>query len=416
MKKTNLRNLTIMKLITKCLLMALLISTISCEQEKMNQPPQAKITRPSEGSEFKIGESITISAEAEDSDGEVAEVRFYINDIGISSSLSFPYTYEWNTADENEGTQTIKITAKDDDRATTFDEITIILNPGDPPVAAFTATPTTITAGQSVQFVDQSTNDPTSWSWDFGDGNTSSQQNPSHNYSSAVNYTVSLQVTNSHGSDTETKTDYITVMLNIGETGNFTDARDGKTYNWVKIGTQTWMAENLAYLPSVVGPDTGSYFDPYYYVNGYNGTSVTDAKSTTNYQTYGVLYNWKAAVNVCPEGWHLPTNTEWTELTNYLGGTSVAGGKLKETGTTHWASPNTGATNETGFSALPGGWRHHSGVFGFNGIDGLWWSATEANINNIIDAYRWGVPFDGSYIGHISESKKTGLSVRCVRD
>jgi uncharacterized protein (TIGR02145 family) len=155
------------------------------------------------------------------------------------------------------------------------------------------------------------------------------------------------------------------------------DARDGNAYKTVKIGNQIWLAENLKYLPSVVGPGTGSETTPYYYVYGYDGTNVTDAKATSNYTTYGVLYNWPAAMagsassnanpsgvqGVCPAGWHLPSDAEWTELTDYLGGKSVAGGKLKETGTTHWASPNTGATNETGFTALPGGYRYGMMVF-----------------------------------------------------
>src|SRR5690554_1847166 len=135
--------------------------------------------------------------------------------------------------------------------------------------------------------------------------------------------------------------------------GTFIDSRDGNEYNWVQIGDQVWMVENLKYLPSVVGPGTGSQTTPHYYVYGYDGTNVADAKATDNYATYGVLYNWTTAMNACPDGWHLPSDAEWTELTDYLGGESVAGGKLKETGTTHWASPNTGATNETGFTALP---------------------------------------------------------------
>src|SRR5574344_720187 len=174
------------------------------------------------------------------------------------------------------------------------------------------------------------------------------------------------------------------------------DARDNQTYRIVTIGSQTWMAENLKYLPSVVGPETGSQTTPHYYVYGYNGTNVTDAKATANYTTYGVLYNWPAAMNgaassttnpsgvqgVCPDGWHLPSNAEWTELTDYLGGTSYVGGKLKETGTTHWYHPNTGATNETGFTALPGGYRSGNGAFDDIGSNGNWWSATELNPSN----------------------------------
>src|SRR5690606_15049986 len=117
------------------------------------------------------------------------------------------------------------------------------------------------------------------------------------------------------------------------------------------------------------------------------------AKATSNYETYGVLYNWTAVMagsasstanpsgvqGVCPTGWHLPSDAEWTELSDSLGGSSVAGGKLKETGTTHWFSPNTGATNETGFTALPGGYRFNPGEFKYIKNFGYWWSATEDN-------------------------------------
>jgi uncharacterized protein (TIGR02145 family) len=212
-------------------------------------------------------------------------------------------------------------------------------------------------------------------------------------------------------------------LLNNG----FTDPRDNNHYNVVKIGNQIWMVENLKYLPSVVGPETGSQTTPHYYVYGYNGTNVTDAKATANYNTYGVLYNWPAAMNgaassttnpsgvqgVCPDGWHLPSDAEWTELTDYLGGESVAGGKLKETGTTHWASPNTGATNETGFTALPGGYRLSNGPFGNIGSGGYWWSATEGSATNAwarFMFYNYSDVYRGSY------EEEVGFSVRCVRD
>jgi uncharacterized protein (TIGR02145 family) len=212
-------------------------------------------------------------------------------------------------------------------------------------------------------------------------------------------------------------------LLNNG----FTDTRDNNHYNVVKIGNQIWMAENLKYLPSVVGPGTGSQTTPYYYVYGYSGTTVADAKATANYTTYGVLYNWSAAMNgaassttnpsgiqgVCPTGWHLPSDAEWTELTDYLGGESVAGGKLKETGTTHWASPNFGATNETGFTALPGGNRNKDGTFSNIGNYGYWWSATEGSAASAW--YRY-VGFDYSDVSRFYYYKEVGFSVRCLRD
>lgn len=214
---------------------------------------------------------------------------------------------------------------------------------------------------------------------------------------------------------------------NGGNANTFTDTRDGNVYQTVTIGNQVWMAENLKYLPSVVGPGTGSQTTPYYYVNGYNGTDVNAAKATTNYSTYGVLYNWPAAMagatssqanpsgvqGVCPTGWHVPSDAEWTVLTDYLGGEGVAGGKLKETGTTHWTSPNTGATNETGFTALPGGTRYPNGSFSIVGDYGYWWSATEYNASSA-----WGrfVYYDLSNVFRDRYFKEVGISVRCVRD
>ena len=194
---------------------------------------------------------------------------------------------------------------------------------------------------------------------------------------------------------------------------SFTDTRDGNIYKTVQIGKQVWMAENLKYLPSVVGPSTGSETTPYYYVYGYDGTNVTDAKATSNYTTYGVLYNWTAAMDACPDGWHLPSDAEWTELTDYLGGKSVAGGKLKETGTTHWASPNTGATNETGFTALPGGYRSSYGDFYYIRYYGYWWSSTEG-----IASYAWNryLNFGNSSVNRDYDYRSVGFSVRCVRD
>jgi uncharacterized protein (TIGR02145 family) len=217
------------------------------------------------------------------------------------------------------------------------------------------------------------------------------------------------------------------------DSGTFTDTRDGQTYKWVKIGTQVWMAENLQYLPSVVGPGTGSRTTPYYYVYDYVGTNVTDAKATSNYTTYGVLYNWPAAMagsgsssanpsgiqGVCPTGWHIPSDAEWTELSDYLGGENVAGGKLKETGTTHWTSPNIGATNETGFTALPGGYRFFNGFFIYFGYDGWWWSTTESHgyfESNAYFALNRNMINEARWLGGIYWDKEVGFSVRCVRD
>jgi uncharacterized protein (TIGR02145 family) len=240
-------------------------------------------------------------------------------------------------------------------------------------------------------------------------------------------YYLRAYATNSAGTSYGSIMSFTTQEGSSGST--FSDPRDGKVYITVIIGDQEWMAENLAYLPSVnmVADGSEDAAGSYYYVYGYDGTNVADAKATDNYATYGVLYNWTAAMDgeassttnprgiqgVCPAGWHLPSEAEWTELTNYLGGTGVAGGKLKETGTTHWNYPNTGATNETGFTALPGGNRDRNGAFYNIGGNGNWWSATEGYASNVW--YRY-VSNDLSAVFSTNYVKEGGLSVRCVRD
>jgi uncharacterized protein (TIGR02145 family) len=133
--------------------------------------------------------------------------------------------------------------------------------------------------------------------------------------------------------------------------------------------------------------------------------------------TYGALYNWYAVNTgkLCPTGWHIPTDAEWTTMTNYLGGTYVSN-KLKETGTTHWLVPNDG-TNESGFTALPGGYRNSDGFLGpygpTIGTFGAWWSSTEHLTVNADD--RWVIYSDNIvYLGY--DVKQNGLSIRCLKD
>ncbi len=201
---------------------------------------------------------------------------------------------------------------------------------------------------------------------------------------------------------------------------NIIDA-DGNIYNVIRIGTQLWMKENLK---------TTKYND------GTNIPLVTDNTAWSNLTTpgycwynndagsyknvYGALYNWYAVNTgkLCPVGWHVPSDNEWTILENYLGGWEVAGGKLKATGTIEagtglWYSPNTGATNETGFTAVPGGYRSYGGYFNSFGYDGHWWSSTEYSSSNAW--YRLMNHMD-SYSIRVSNHKPNGFSVRCVRD
>ena len=216
------------------------------------------------------------------------------------------------------------------------------------------------------------------------------------------------------------------MRYNDGIAGSFTDSRDGNVYQTITIGNQDWMAENLKYLPKVVGPATGSNTSPYYYVYDYDGTYVYAAKATNNYKTYGVLYNWPAAMagstssnanpsgvqGVCPTGWHLPSDAEFTQLTDYLGGLAIAGGKLKEAGTAHWES-TWGTTNETGFTALPGGCRYYNGTFESIGKSCYLRSTYE---NSDTQALAWFMGTGSSINKRDYFRKEDGYSVRCVRD
>ncbi|MCC5916940.1 MAG: fibrobacter succinogenes major paralogous domain-containing protein [Cryomorphaceae bacterium] len=215
----------------------------------------------------------------------------------------------------------------------------------------------------------------------------------------------------------------------VGNFGSFTDPRDGAMYKTIIIGDQEWFAENLKFLPSVFRSNMNSSTSPRYYVYGYNGINVTEAKATSNFNTYGVLYNWPAAVSgsasstsnpsgirgACPQGWHLPSREEWEQLIDYLGGGSQAGGKLKEEGTAHWNSPNTNANNESWFTGLPGGFR--SSTIGFQHLRsyGYWWSTTDQNLGND-EAYNQVLFHNSSNSVGQFHLKESGYSIRCVKD
>jgi uncharacterized protein (TIGR02145 family) len=142
------------------------------------------------------------------------------------------------------------------------------------------------------------------------------------------------------------------------------------------------------------------------------------SNNEANSSSYGRLYNWYAVAStnpqkVCPAGWKVPSDADWTILTTFIGDESDAGGKLKETGTTHWSSPNTGATNETGFTALPGAYRESYGTFYESGpgFYGIWWSSKE---HQIVGAWFRRLSYDDSRIGYNFDVKTSGFSVRCV--
>jgi len=213
------------------------------------------------------------------------------------------------------------------------------------------------------------------------------------------------------------------------QSGTFTDTRDGKQYRMVTIYSQTWMAENLAYLPEVCPPDGNCG----YWVYGYEGTSVDEAKATDNYKKYGVLYNWYKARTACPEGWHLPTSDEWSILEMHLGMDynsahdtyntylrgNNEGGMLKESGTAHWLAPNKGANNVAGFYAVAGGQlTYNSGFFGWMHTCYFWTITTTGVGGDKKIIYRkllYSIENISSW-EKSEENKDNGYSVRCVKD
>ncbi|MBN1183397.1 MAG: T9SS type A sorting domain-containing protein [Bacteroidales bacterium] len=217
---------------------------------------------------------------------------------------------------------------------------------------------------------------------------------------------------------------YSTVVTSILDadktiTFNFIACTDGDNNNYpvVELGTQIWMEENLKTtkynntndIPfKPVANEWKALISP--------GYCWYDNDATANKDIYGALYNWYTATNteICPSGWHVPTHNEWTTLINYLGNNIVAGGKLKETGTTHWNSPNTDATNESGFTGLPSGWRNQDGTFLYIRMNEAWWSTTEYNTDY---AYERSLNYESGQAFSVGfNPKRNGYSIRCIKD
>ena len=366
--------------------------------------------------------------------GDVYGVDFFIDNSNIGLSNTDPFNYQWNTLDYEIGSHSIKATAKDDSWNTKSDEKTIVLTEG-MPIADFTVHQISVSLDSAAHFYNRSLNNPTSWHWEFGDEGTSDLPNPSHIYNTLGTYTVTLTVSNSYGSDTKTKTGYITVTPPLFD-------YDGNVYQTVQIGDQLWMKENLK---------TTHYADGTALVNG-TGVGDITGDYTTKYcfaydddisyvDTYGRLYTWAAVMNgasgsdtnpsgvqgVCPDGWHVPSDEEWIELEMYLGmAESEAyttewrgideGLKLKESGYNHWwgfnRAWNLGA-NESGFTALPGGSRWYNESFQHLTYRANFWSATE-NMSSFAWCRRL---YNGeSRVYRYDNYKSRGYSVRCVKD
>jgi uncharacterized protein (TIGR02145 family) len=221
-----------------------------------------------------------------------------------------------------------------------------------------------------------------------------------------------------YGNQQTLTTNTVNSIFNPNLTYGTISDNDGNTYKTIVIGTQTWMAENLKTSKYQNGNPITTGLDYVGWRQTTNGAYAIYDDDAVNNMTYGKLYNWYAVAdsrNLCPVGWHVPTYDEWTTLRNYIGNNSVSG-KLKSTSSL-WTTPNFGATNESGFSGLPGGSRHEEGSYLQVSIFGTWWSST-SNVSGSTgpQAYymQLGYYYD-SWSGN-NEDTETGNSVRCLKD
>ena len=191
---------------------------------------------------------------------------------------------------------------------------------------------------------------------------------------------------------------------------------EGNVYNVITIGKQVWMAENLRsvkYNDSTTIPLVKDEIQ----WSGLSSPAYCWYKNDEEAfkPTYGALYNWYTVNSgkLCPTGWHIPSDAEWTELTIFLGGNDISGGKLKEAGLTYWVEPNTGATNESGFTAFPGGFRYYNGKFFDFGFSAYWWSSGEYSSTRAWFRFLY---YNDGVTYRFNNAKKNGFSVRCIKD
>lgn len=299
------------------------------------------------------------------------------------------------------------------------------------PIAGFKFTPEAVEIGEECHFDPKTSYDSQTeasrllfrWDWN-GDGVWDTDQHGlldyTNSFAQAGNYKVILEVEDEGGA-VDTTSQIITVCE-----GRFVDSRDNISYLFVQIGQQQWMAENLKYLPAINNVDESSKDQPKYYVNGYYVGGLSDAKQSPNYQAYGALYNWSAAQNACPAGWHLPSDEEWKQLEKSLGmSTSEAGatgwrrtgqvGKKLKT-VTGWKNSGTApGSNESRFMAKAAGQRMDSyGIsYGEPGTDCDFWTSTAKSSDEAYQRRLISTTYD---VYRVSNFKRNGFSVRCVKD
>ena len=369
-------------------------------------PLACKIIKPEQNEIITKGDTVLVLINFSGTEGPNNAKNLFIDVHSRQLSNNKPYHYSWNTFYEDTGIHNLYIEYYDPENveggAVDYCKVSIVK--GNFPYADFDADNISGIAPLLVSFTDKSDNSPTFWHWEFGDGSTSTLQNPTHIYTETGSYIVSLTAGNLNGKSTREEFNYINVIEFNPCPGTPTISYQGQVYNTVQIGDQCWMRENLNW-------DTASS-------SCYNN-------SPTNCEVYGRLYNWHTIMNgaqasnsvpsgvqgICMEGWHVPSNAEWEILREALGGRTVAGGKMKEAGNNYWEEPNEGATNESGFTALPAGLG--GSWFLWLGMLTGFWSTTQPNING---HYYWQLSSNHPAFTKESNFTSAKYSLRCVKD
>jgi large repetitive protein len=376
-------------------------------------PVAPSITVQPQSQTITAGQSVTFSVTATGT--APLSYQWYISGSAISGATSSTYSIS-NVQAANAGTYTVMVSNGTLPNATSNGAVLTVSAAIMAPSITVQPQSQTITAGQSVTFSVTATGTaPLSYQWYIGgtaiSGATSSSYSISNvQAANAGTYTVTV----SNGTLPNATSNGAKLAVKTID-GKYTDI-DGNAYDTIAIGTQVWMVENLKTTKYNDGNPIPLVTDSASWAALTTPGYCWYKDSATYGNTYGALYNWYSVNTgkLAPIGWHVSTDSEWTVLTTFLGGVSVAGGKLKEAGTAHWAlSPIPCATNETGFTALPGGLRDSNCVFRYIHHDGYWWSPTKISGSTTCRAMDY---YEDTSVYGLGLFLRSGCSIRCVRD
>ncbi len=432
---------TSFSLLTMLLLCIFLACSDTSTGTKDGENPTVSISNPLNSSEWAEGTIVTIQAQAADDEG-IAKVEFHMDGILVSTDNTVEYEYEWDTNNQI-GVHSIQAKAYDTNDNVGNSGIINVTITNDIPVALFAVSPTSgdiatvfqVDASSCSDNEDDVTVLQVRWDWEadgIWDTGYSTVKTADHQYSIDGTKTILLQVKDT---DEQTDTTSLQIIVDSVDPGTVTDF-DGNVYSTVKIGDQWWLVENLRVTHYNDGTEIPLLSNFSSWSTTRNGAFCYYEDNAANADDYGLLYNFHAVDDnrgLAPAGWHVPSTEEWKEMEMYLGMTQEQadltlwrgtdeGGKLKESGEAHWTAPNTGATNESGFTALPAGYRNvnqqfpvYSGYFSI-GIFTSFWTSTGLSASNNVNAMVRSLKNDESRISRVGYPRVNGLSVRCVKD